>query len=194
MARSLTGSRTEKNLAAAFAGESIARNRYTFFANTAKKQGFEGIAAIFLETAENEREHAKTFLKFLKGASQKLTIPLEITTFTIGTTLENLKFAAAGEHEERATLYPHFATIAQEEGFPGIAEAFKAIATVEAAHERRFEILMRQVESGTVFKRDRVVSWKCRNCGYVHSGKEAPLKCPACGHEQSWYEIQEILE
>jgi rubrerythrin len=194
MAKSLAGTRTEKNLAAAFAGESMARNRYTFFASAAKKEGYEGIAAIFLETAENEREHAKTFLKFLTGASPAVQIQIAVPSFTIGSTLENLQFAAAGEREERSVVYPQCAEVAQKEGFPGIAEAFRAIATVEAAHERRYGILIKQVEAGTVFKRERAVSWKCRNCGYIHSGREAPAKCPACGHERGWYEIQEVLE
>jgi rubrerythrin len=194
MAKALAGTRTEKNLAAAFAGESMARNRYTFFASAAKKEGFESISAIFLETAENEKEHAKTFLKFLAGGSATVQIQLAVPSFTIGKTIDNLKFAANGEHEERATAYPGFATVAQQEGFPAVAEAFKAIALVEAAHERRFTVLIRQVETGTVFKRDRVVSWKCRNCGYIHSGREAPAKCPACGHAQSFYELQEVLE
>jgi rubrerythrin len=181
-------------LASAFAGESIARNRYTFFASVAKKDGYEQIASIFLETADNEKEHAKTFLKFIKGGSPMVTIPINIATFTIGTTLENLKFAANGEHEERTSLYPQFATIADQEGFTTIANAFKMIAQVEASHERRYNILAKQIETKTVFRRDKVVSWKCRNCGYIHSGLEAPTKCPACGHDQAWYELQEQLE
>jgi rubrerythrin len=194
MAKSLAGTRTEKNLASAFAGESMARNRYTFFASAAKKEGYEQIAAIFLETADNEKEHAKTFLKFLNGGSPTVTIQVGIATFTIGSTLENLKFAANGEREERTSLYPQFATVAQQEGFTAIASVFKAIAQVEASHERRYSILAKQVETKTVFRRDRVVSWKCRNCGYIHSGREAPAKCPACGNDQAWYELQEQLE
>jgi rubrerythrin len=194
MAKSLAGTRTEKNLAAAFAGESMARNRYTFFASAAKSEGFESIAAIFHETADNEKEHAKTFLHFLAGGSPTVQIQLAIPSFTIGTTLENVKFAASGEHEERATAYPGFATVAQQEGFTAITDAFKAIALVEAAHERRFTVLIRQVETGTVFKRDHAVSWKCRNCGYIHNGREAPVKCPACWHAQSFYELPEVLE
>jgi rubrerythrin len=123
-----------------------------------------------------------------------VTIPISITTFTIGITLENLKFAANGEHEECTSLYPQFATIADQEGFTTIANAFKMIAQVEASHERRYNILAKQVETKTVFRRDKVVSWKCRNCGYIHSGHEAPTKCPACGHDQAWYELQEQLE
>ena len=190
----LKGSRTEKNLAMAFAGESMARNRYTFFASVAKKQGYEQIGAIFLETAENEREHAKRFLKLMKGDGSPVHVQFSVPAISIGKTLENLKAAADGELEEHSQLYPHMAAIAEQEGFDEIARVFRAIADVERHHEQRFRILARQVETGTVFKRDREVNWKCRNCGYVFRGTEAPKECPACGHEQGWYEIQEVLE
>jgi rubrerythrin len=194
MATPLAGSQTEKNLAASFAGESMARNRYTFFSSVAKKQGFEQVAAIFLESAENEREHAKRFLKYLKGGSPAVKIELEIPSFAKGSTLDNLKFAAGGEHDEATEAYPKFAAQAEQEGFPEIAATFRAIAEVEAAHEARYRILARQVETGTVFKREREVVWKCRNCGYVSRGLEPPEECPACGHERAFYEIQEVLE
>jgi rubrerythrin len=195
MSKPLAGTQTEKNLAASFAGESMARNRYTFFSSIAKKQGYEQIGAFFLESAENEREHAKRFLKFLKaGASPGIKIELEIPSFSVGSTLENLRFSAEGEHGEHSAAYPEFAAVADQEGFPDIAAAYRAIAEVEAAHERRYRILAQQVETGTVFKRDREVTWKCRNCGYTVKALEAPKECPACGHAQGWYEVQEVLE
>lgn len=190
----LKGSRTEKNLAHAFAGESMARNRYTFYASVAKKQGYEQIAAIFLETAENEREHAKRFLKLMKGDGSAVHVQFAVPAFSIQKTLENLKAAADGELEEHSALYPHMAAIAEQEGFDDIAKVFRNIASVEREHEMRYRILAKQVEEGTVFKRDREVAWKCRNCGYVFRGFEAPEECPACGHPQSFYEIQEVLE
>jgi rubrerythrin len=190
----LKGSRTEKNLAIAFAGECMARNRYTYFASTAKKQGYEQIAAIFIETAENEREHAKRFLKLMAGDGAPVHVQCAVPGIAIKKTADNLRAAAEGEYEEHSQSYPHMAAIAEQEGFDEIAKAFRAIACVEREHEQRFRILLRQVEEGTVFKRDREVAWKCRNCGYVHRGLEAPTECPACGHEQGWYEIKEVLE
>lgn len=191
----LKGSRTAVNLATAFAGESMARNRYTFFSSIAKKQGYEQIGAIFLETAENEKEHAKRFLKLIKGMEgEPLPITFQVPSYTVGSTLENLKFAANGELEEHSIGYPKMAQIADEEGFKEIATVFRAIAEVEKAHEDRFRILAKQVEEGTVFKRNRAVTWKCRNCGYIFKGTEAPQECPSCGHAQSFFEVQEVLE
>ena len=190
----LKGSRTEKNLAAAFAGECMARNRYTYFASKAKKQGYEQIAALFLETAENEREHAKMFLKLMKSDGSHIPIRTTVMAVSINSTLENLRAAASGEKEEHETLYPHFADVAKQEGFDEIAQTFLNISLVEAEHEKRFNILAQKVESGTVFKRNKVTRWKCRNCGYVHEGLEAPAECPACGHPQGFYEIKEVLE
>ena len=190
----MKGSRTEKNLAMAFAGESMARNRYTFFASKAKKEGYEQISAIFLETAENEREHAKRFLKLMDGTGNPVHVQIDIPAIKIGSTLENLKFAAEGELEEHSTAYPHMAAIAEQEGFTEVARVFRAVAEVEAAHEQRFRTLAKQVETGTVFKRDRDVRWKCRNCGYIFIGKEPPAECPACGHSRAFYEMAEVLE
>lgn len=190
----MKGSRTEKNLAMAFAGESMARNRYTFFAGKAKKEGYEQIAALFIETADNEREHAKRFLKLMSGDGSGVHVQFDIPSVKIGSTLENLKFAAAGELEEHSVAYPHMAAIAEQEGFTEIARVFRAIAEVEAAHEQRFKLLAKQVETGTVWKRDHDVRWKCRNCGYVFIGPEPPQECPACGHPKGFYEMAEILE
>ena len=190
----MKGSRTEKNLAAAYAGESIARNKYTYFSSKAKKEGYEQIAALFLETAENEKEHAKKFLKLMKGDGSQVHIQCQVPGFAIKSTLQNLKSSAEGELEEHSQLYPHWAAIADQEGFTKVAETFRVIAMVEREHEQRFRILAQQVETGTVFKRTREVNWKCRNCGYVVSGLEAPAECPVCGHPQSFYEIQEVLE
>jgi rubrerythrin len=185
----LKGSRTEKNLLASFAGESQARNRYTYFASQAKKDGFEQISALFLETADNEKEHAKMFFKFLEGG------PLEITaTYPAGkisTTFENLKAAAAGEHEENTKLYPEAAKVAEEEGFKEIASAYLNITKVEEQHEKRYLKLAENVEKYQVFAKDGKVFWKCRNCGFVFEGKKAPEKCPACLHPQSYFEIKE---
>ncbi len=170
----LKGSKTEKNLEAAFAGESQARNKYTYFASVAKKEGFEQIAAIFLETAENEREHAKREFDFLQG---------------IGDTAANLEAAAGGEHYEWTEMYPEFERVAREEGFNAIAVFFHEVAEVEEEHEKRYQALLKNVREGTVFKRDKVYRWKCRNCGYVHEGTEAPKVCPACIHPQSHFEL-----
>jgi len=187
--KTIKGTKTEKNLLKAFAGESQARNRYTYFASKAKKEGFEQIAAFFEETALNEKEHAKKFFSFLEGG------PLEITATypagKIGTTQENLKAAADGENEEWTELYPEFAKIAEEEGFPEVATAFTKIAVAEKAHENRYRTLYKNLESGKVFAKDGKVTWKCRNCGYVHEDSKAPDQCPACLHPQSYFEIKE---
>jgi len=184
---SLKGTQTEKNLLAAFAGESQARNRYTYFAKVAQKEGYRQIEALFLETAENEREHAKRFFKFLEGGMVEIvaTYPAGV----IGTTAENLLAAAEGEKEEWSVLYPDAARIAEEEGFIEVANAFHAIARVEVAHENRYRKLLENVEQGKVFKRDGKVAWKCRNCGYIHEGDGAPDTCPACDHPQAHFEL-----
>jgi rubrerythrin len=184
---SIKGTRTEQNLLKAFAGESQARTRYAYFASVAKKEGFEQIAAIFEETAENEREHAKVFFKHLEGGMVEITATYPAGV--IGTTAENLLAAAEGELEEWGTLYPDFAQVAEEEGFPAIAESFREIAKVESYHERRYRKLLENVNGYTVFKKDGVVFWKCRNCGYVYEGAEAPKVCPACKHPQAYYEV-----
>jgi len=186
---SLKGTKTEKNLLASFAGESQARNRYTYFASAAKKEGYEQISAIFLETAENEKEHAKRFFKFLEGGDVEITAVYPAGT--IGTTLENLKAAATGEHEEHSKLYPEAAKIAEQAGFNEVAAAFRMIAKVEVEHENRYSKLIENLEKGKVFKRDSKVRWKCSNCGYVHEGAEAPEKCPACLHTKAYFEIKE---
>jgi rubrerythrin len=183
----LKGSQTEKNLLAAFAGESQARNRYTFFASVAKKEGYEQISAIFQETADNEKEHAQLFFNHLKGGNVEITAayPAGIT----GTTAENLKAAAEGEKLEWGTLYPNFAEIAEKEGFEDVATTFRSIARVESYHERRYRKLLANVEQGKVFKKDSPIMWKCRNCGHVFEGTEAPDKCPVCHHERSYFEV-----
>jgi rubrerythrin len=185
--KSVKGTETEKNLLKSFAGESQARNRYTFFASVAKKEGFEQIAAIFEETAANEKEHAEVFFKYLEGG------PLEITaTYPAGViadTAANLLAAAEGEHEEWGELYPEFAKVAEEEGFDDIAYSFREIAEVEEQHEIRYRKLLANVENDRVFKRDKVVKWHCRNCGYIHEGESAPDVCPACKHPQAYYEL-----
>lgn len=182
----LKGSKTEKNLLISFAGESQARNRYTYFASAAKKEGFEQISAIFTETAEQEKEHAKKFFKYLEGGMVEIT-----TSFPagiIGTTRDNLAAAANGEHEEWSEAYPEFARIAEEEGFKEIANTFRMIAKAETAHEERFLKLLDRVQSGMNFLREEEIYWQCRNCGYVHKGKKAPEKCPACAHPQAYFE------
>lgn len=185
--KSIKGTKTEQNLLKSFAGESQARNRYTFFASVAKKEGFEQISAIFLETAENEKEHAEVFFKYLEGG------PLEITATypagVIGTTADNLLAAAEGEKEEWSVLYPAFAEEARAEGFDEIAESFTEIAEVEEQHEIRYRKLLANVKNNRVFARETPVKWKCRNCGYVHEGTSAPELCPACKHPQSYYEL-----
>jgi len=185
--KSIKGTQTEKNLLAAFAGESQARNRYTFFASKAKKEGYEQIAAIFQESADNEKEHAEVFFKHLQGGDTEITA--EYPAGKIGTTEENLLAAAEGEKMEWGTLYPDFAKTAEKEGFPKVAESFTEIGEVEEYHERRYRKLLDNVKKGKVFKKEKTVKWKCRNCGYVHEGPEAPKVCPACKHPQSYYEI-----
>jgi len=188
--KSLKGTRTEQNLLKAFAGESQARMRYDYFAKQAKKEGLEQIAAIFNETAMNEKEHAKRFFKFLEGGMVEITA--SYPAGVIGSTLENLKAAAEGENEEWTELYPGFADVAEKEGFKAVAIAFRKIAEVEKAHEARYRKLYSNLEDGKVFERDGVIVWKCRNCGYLHEGKSAPKTCPACLHPQSYFEIKEI--
>lgn len=183
----LKGSQTEQNLLAAFAGESQARNRYTFYASQAKKDGFVQISHIFEETAGHEKEHAKRLYKFLEGG--EVTITAAFPAGIIAPTLENLKHAAAGEHYENTVMYPDFAKIALEEGFKEIAYVFEHIGKAEVYHENRYNGLVKLIEDGLVFKRSEKVSWRCRNCGYVHEGLEAPALCPACAHPQAHYEV-----
>jgi rubrerythrin len=185
---SIKGTRTEKNLLAAFAGESQARNRYSYAASVARKEGLHQISEIFLETAENEKVHAKRFFKLLEGGMVEITA--RYPAGTIGTTAENLRAAAGGEHEEWEVLYPEFARIAKEEGFPEVAAAFTTIARAERAHEERYVKLLASLEGKRIFARDGKVQWKCRNCGYVHEGAEAPGKCPACLHPQEYFELR----
>lgn len=184
--KSIRGTRTEQNLLKSFAGESQARSRYTYFASVAKKEGYEQIAAIFMETAEQEKEHAKRFFKFLEGGMVEITA--SYPAGMIGTTAENLEEAANGENEEWSDLYPEFAKIAEEEGFPQIAVAFKMIAKVEAEHEARYRTLLQRVKEEKVFEREEAIEWQCRNCGYVHTGKKAPETCPACIHPKAYFE------
>ncbi len=185
--KDLRGTRTERNLLTAFAGESQARNRYTYFASQAKKEGYVQIAAIFEETANQEKEHAKRLFKFLQGGEVEITA--SFPAGVIGNTLENLKAAASGENYEHSRMYPEFAKIAREEGFPEIADVFEAIAVAERYHEKRFKDLAANIEAGRVFKRETKVRWRCRNCGYVHEGEEAPETCPACNHPQAYFEL-----
>ncbi|HJH32237.1 MAG TPA: rubrerythrin family protein [Methanosarcinaceae archaeon] len=182
----LKGTQTEKNLLTAFAGESQARNRYTYFASAAKKAGYEQIAGIFLETADNEKEHAKRLFKFLKGGEVEITgsFPAGV----IGDTKTNLEASADGENHEHTHMYPEFAEIAENEGFSEIVSVFKSIAVAEKAHEERYRALIRNIENCMVFKRDTAIKWKCRNCGYVHEGIEAVEKCPACAHDRAYFE------
>ena len=183
----LRGSRTEKNLLAAFAGESQARNRYTFFASVAKKEGYEQISAIFQETANNEKEHAELFFKLLKGGS--VEIAAYYPAGIIGTTPKNLTAAAEGEKLEWGILYPGFAEVAEEEGFTDTARTFRMIAEVENYHERRYRKLLTNVKQGKVFKKDSPIKWKCRNCGYVYEDNDAPERCPVCDHARSYFEV-----
>lgn len=185
--KSLKGTKTEHNLLAAFAGESQARNRYTYFASQAKKEGFEQICAIFQDTADNEKEHAKRFFKFLEGGDAEITATYPAGI--IGSTAENLKHAAEGEKLEWGTLYPEFVRVAAEEGFPEVAEVFKAIMVAERQHEKRYLDLLASVDNGRVFKKDSKVKWKCRNCGYVYEGEKAPDMCAACAHPQAHFEV-----
>ncbi len=183
----LKGSQTEKNLLTAFAGESQARNRYTYFASQAKKDGFVQISHIFEETASQEKEHAKRLFKFLEGG--EVEVIASFPAGVIGSTLENLKASAAGENHEHSSMYPEFARTAREEGFDTLADVFLAIAVAEKQHEKRYLSLAENIEKGRVFKRDSKVIWRCRNCGYLHTGEEAPVACPACDHPQDHFEL-----
>lgn len=185
--KSLKGTTTERNLLTAFAGESQARNRYSFFASQAKKEGYEQIAAIFLDTADNEKEHAKVLFKLLEGGEAEISASFPAGVIA-GTAL-NLKEAADGERHEYSEMYPSFAEIAKKEGFPEIATTFLNIAAAEKGHERRYLSLKKNLDDGTVFKRDGKVFWRCRNCGYMHEGDAAPEECPACKHEQAYFEV-----
>lgn len=186
--KSIKGTQTEKNLLTSFAGESQARNRYTFFASAAKKEGYEQISAIFLETAEQEKEHAKRMFKYLEGGAVEITACYPAGV--IGKTKDNLKAAAAGENEEWVEAYPHFAEVADAEGFPEIAEMYRRIAVAERGHEERYLAFLKNIEEGTVFKKEEEVVWQCRNCGYLFIGKEAPAECPACLHPQAFFEVK----
>jgi len=189
----LKGTETEKNLLKAFAGESQARNRYTYFASVAQKEGYHTIAAVFEETANHEKEHAKRLFKFLEDGGE-LEITASYPAGRIGTTAQNLMEAMNGEHEENSSMYPTMAKIAKEEGFPVIASVFENIGKAEVYHEKRFEKLLKEVETQTLLKKNDLVVWKCTNCGYHITGKEAPKVCPACGHEQGYFvEINDIL-
>ena len=187
MAKSIKGTKTEKNLLASFAGESQARNRYTYFASAARKEGFEQIANIFLETAENEKEHAKIFFKHLEGGDVEITAAYPAGV--IGDTKSNLEAAAAGENMEWTNLYANFAKIAREEGFLEVAISFEQISKVEKFHESRYRKLIANIAGNEVFKKKETKKWHCINCGYVHEGPEAPKECPACKHPQSYYEV-----
>lgn len=186
--KSVKGTKTEKNLLTAFAGESQARNRYTFFASKAKKEGFEQIAAIFTETAENEKEHAKRFFSYLEGGSVEIQSAYPAGVLS-GTTADNLKAAAEGENEEHTKLYPEAADIADAEGFPAIAELYRNVCVAEKHHEERYLMLLEQVKSGSVFKKSAARLWKCRNCGFIWEGSAAPEQCPACLHPQAYFEL-----
>lgn len=189
MTKSIKGTKTEQNLLKAFAGESQARNRYEFFASVAKKEGYEQIASIFMETALQEKEHAKRFFKFLEGGMTEITAIFPAGV--IGTTSENLKAAAEGENEEWTELYPHFAEIAKEEGFMEVATAFKMIAKVEAEHEKRYLKLLQNISEDKVFMKDGKVLWKCINCGYIYESQKALENCPACLHSKAFMQLKE---
>jgi rubrerythrin len=184
---SIKSTQTEKNLLTAFAGESQARNRYTYFASVAKKAGYEQISAIFIETADNEKEHAERLFKFLEGGEVEITgsFPAGV----ISDTRSNLEAAADGENYEHTTMYPEFAEVAKKEGFLEIAEIFRNIAVAEKAHEERYRALIENIKEDRVFKRDSIMKWKCRNCGYIHKGTEAPEECPACAHAKAYFEL-----
>ena len=188
MGKSVKGTQTEKNLLTSFAGESQARMRYTYFASVAKKEGYEQIAAIFTETADQEKEHAKRMFKWLEGGMVEITA--SYPAGIIGTTAENLKAAAAGENEEWTADYPHFADVADEEGFPAIAAMYRNIAIAEKAHEERYLAFLNNIENDSVFKKKEETVWQCRNCGFVHEGTEAPKACPACLHPQAYFEVK----
>ncbi len=183
----LKGTQTEKNLLAAFAGESQARNRYTYFASQARKEGYEQIAAVFEETANQEKEHAKRFFSFLPGGDTEITAAFP--SGSVGTTADNLRAAAGGENEEWSKLYPEFAAMARAEGNEAIAKLFEFVAIAEKQHERRYQGLLANVENDTVFKKAETVTWRCRNCGYVATGAAAPAACPACAHPQAHFEV-----
>jgi len=187
MNKSIKGTKTEQNLLKAFAGESQARNRYTYFASAAKKEGYQQVSDIFLETAQNEKEHAKVFFKFLEGGDLEITAAYPAGI--IGDTKSNLQAAAAGEKMEWSTLYPDFGKTALEEGFAEVAQAFEQIGQVESFHEGRYRKLAQNVKNGTVFKKKTPVKWHCINCGYIHEGTSAPVLCPACKHPQAYYEV-----
>lgn len=184
---SIKGTRTEKNLLTSFAGESQARNRYTFFASVAAKEGYKQISLAFEETANQEKEHAKRMFKFLEGGDVEITATYPAGK--IGTTLENLEAAACGENEEWTAAYPEFARIADEEGFPEIAAMYRAISVAEKQHEKRYRAFAENIKNGVVFKRDGKVYWRCLNCGYVYEGDSAPEQCPACAHPQAYFEL-----
>jgi rubrerythrin len=184
---SIKGTQTEKNLMKAFAGESQARNRYTYFASKAGKEGYVQIADIFTETANQEKEHAKRFFSFLEGGMLEITA--SFPAGIVGTTLENLLAAAAGEHEEHTDLYPAFAKVARAEGFEAVAVLFEKVSVAEKQHEKRYRDLAANVQTGKVFKKDKKVTWRCRNCGYLHEGEEAPGICPSCDHPQAHFEL-----
>ena len=188
MGKSIKGTKTEKNLLTSFAGESQARMRYTYFASAAKKEGYEQIAAIFTETADQEKEHAKRMFKWLEGGMVEITA--SYPAGVIGTTLDNLKAAAAGENEEWSLDYPHFADVADEEGFPEIAAMDRNIAVAEKGHEVRYLAFVKNIENSAVFAKDEEVVWQCRNCGYIFVGKQAPEVCPACLHPQAYFEVK----
>ena len=188
MGKSIKGTQTEKNLLTSFAGESQARMRYTYFASAAKKEGYEQISAIFLETAEQEKEHAKRMFKWLEGGMVEITA--SYPAGIIGNTLENLKAAAAGENEEWTADYPKFADVAEAEGFPEIAAMYRNIAIAEKGHEERYLAFVKNIEDGKVFAKDEETVWQCRNCGYIFVGKEAPQVCPACLHPQAYFEVK----
>jgi rubrerythrin len=184
---SIKGTQTEKNLLASFAGESQARNRYSYFASAARKEGYIQVADIFEETADNEREHAKRMFKFLEGGM--VTIQAGYPAGKIGTTVENLAASAEGEHEEWTKLYPDFAKTAKAEGFDKVAEMYEAISKAEAQHERRYKALLDNIKKGRVWKKDKPIKWRCGNCGYIHEGKEPPEACPACNHPRTYFEV-----
>lgn len=188
MEKSIKGTQTEKNLMTSFAGESQARMRYTYFASAAKKEGFEQIAAIFLETAEQEKEHAKRMFKFLEGGNVEITA--SFPAGVIGRTIDNLQAAAAGEHEEWSLDYPHFADVAEQEGFSDIATMYRMIAVAEKGHEERYRAFVKNIEVAQVFAKEGEVVWQCRNCGYIHVGENAPETCPACLHPQAYFEVK----
>lgn len=188
MKKSIKGTQTEKNLMHSFAGESQARMRYTYFASQAKKEGYEQISAIFIETADQEKEHAKRMFKYLEGGMVEITA--SFPAGVIGTTLENLYEAAAGEHDEWTDMYPKFADIAEEEGFPQIAVMYRKIVIAEKAHEERYRAFIANIEASKVFEKDEKIEWQCRNCGYIHEGEKAPGTCPACLHPQAYFEVK----